>query len=64
MEEPDGDDLLKVLDSFNIELRNISANPNVINAWFDSDCPDTRKLLNWITTLSTKNYVSPLELME
>ncbi|XP_019771223.1 uncharacterized protein LOC109545149 isoform X2 [Dendroctonus ponderosae] len=64
MEGPDGDDLLKVLDSLNIDLGNISSNPNVINAWFDSDCPDTRKLLNWITTLSPKNYVSPLELTE
>lgn len=58
-----GDDLLNTFKSLDIDLRNLS--PNVIKAWFDTDCKDTQQLLNWMCfSLSDVNYVPPLERAE
>ncbi|CAH1996923.1 unnamed protein product [Acanthoscelides obtectus] len=55
-----GEDLLDVFKALNINLLNV--NPNTIRAWFDTDDKNMKSLLEWMcTSLSAKNYVSPLE---
>ncbi|XP_076268506.1 uncharacterized protein LOC143201380 [Rhynchophorus ferrugineus] len=58
-----GEDLLNVFKDLNIDIREL--NPNVIKAWFDTDCKNTLNLLQWMCySLSNVNYVSPLEKAE
>ena len=63
MEVFTGHDLLEAFKDLNIDLRTL--NPNVIKAWFDTDCKSTKNLLNLMCySLSKANYVSPLEQAE
>nr|CAI5829143.1 unnamed protein product [Callosobruchus analis] len=55
-----GDELLEVFKTLKINLSNIK--PDVIRAWFDTDDEKMKNLLEWLcTSLSVKNYISPLE---
>ncbi|CAG9854025.1 unnamed protein product [Phyllotreta striolata] len=61
MGDNSGERLLKVFDELNIDLLNL--NRNVVKAWFDADNENQKELMNWMcTSLSQKNYVSPLDL--
>ncbi|KAL1512737.1 hypothetical protein ABEB36_002277 [Hypothenemus hampei] len=54
---------LETLNLANVNLRKL--NPNVIRAWFDTDCELTKHILNFLSTSITReNILSPLELAE
>lgn len=63
MTEFNGSHLINLFKELNVEIGHL--NPAVIHGWFDTDCPDTRKLLNWMcSSLSKENYVSAQQIQE
>ncbi|KAJ8955662.1 hypothetical protein NQ317_011251, partial [Molorchus minor] len=63
MSDYSGEDLLNIFNDLAIRLLNL--NPNVVKAWFDTDDKNMKSLLTWMcTSLSKKNYISPLEYAE
>lgn len=59
MSQANADDLLKAFEKLHIDLGDL--NPQVIKAWFDTDCEKTKSLLTWLSSLTEENYLSPTE---
>lgn len=63
MADFNGDDLINIFKQLNVQLLTVS--PNVVKGWFDTDANNMRNLLKWMcTSLSSENFVSPLEATE